>query len=270
MAFINIDSVELYYEIHGDGFPLLILNGIMMSTMSWQKLIPHLEDTKIILLDLPDQGQSGELKTLYSQEDIGKIVEKFIESLGLEKLDILGISYGGEIAQILSINLGDKIRKLILANTTPITTKQLKSIGDSWLTSSKKYDGGKLFEESFPLIYSNTFYENNSEWIVKRLKLVPDSLTQKWFDGFSRLVISAENLNVVNRLKKITADTLIISADEDFLTPSNLQMVLEKEIANSKRITIHKSGHASMYEQPEMFMMIVKGFLTTKRTIEVL
>jgi len=268
MAFIDIDSVELYYEIHGDGFPLLVLNGIMMSTTSWQKLIPHLEDTKVILLDFPDQGHSGELKISYSQEDIGKIVEKFIEILELEKLDILGMSYGGEIAQILSINLGDKIRKLILANTTPITTKRLKSIGNSWLTSANKYDGKKLFEESFPLIYSCTFYENNSKWLENRLKLVPGSLSRKWFEGFSRLVVSAENLNVVNRLKKITADTLIISADEDFLTPSNLQIIFEKEIVNSKRITIHKAGHASMYEQPEMFLMIVKGFLVTKRKIE--
>ncbi|MDM8534025.1 alpha/beta hydrolase [Clostridiaceae bacterium HSG29] len=270
MAFMNIDSVELYYEIHGEGFPLLILNGIMMSTVSWQKLIPHLHEAKVILLDFPDQGKSRELKKLYSQEDIAKIVGKFIENLGFEKIDILGISYGGEIAQILSINLGEKIRKLILVNTTPVTTKQLKAIGDSWLVSTNKYDGKKLFEESFPLIYSYTFYENNSEWIENRLKLIPGSLTRKWLEGFGRLVVSAENLNVIDRLKKITADTLIISADEDLLTPSNLQDILEKEIVNSKRITIHKCGHASMYEQPEMLISIVKGFLMTNKKIRIL
>lgn len=265
MAIVNINDLNIYYEVHGDGEPLLILNGIMMSVMSWHVLLPNLsKDRKIILLDLPNQGKSDYYKGRFIQDDIVDIVVEFIEKVVREKVDILGISYGGEIAQIIAIYNSQLINRLIIANTTAYTTQQLKEIGYCWINNSKNCDIDEFFYSTMPLIYSLEFYEKNIEWLNDRRIVLKNILDSKWYEGFIQLVNSAEEFDVRNKLKKIKNQTLIISGDTDILTPTRLQEILYKEIENSNWVILKNCGHASMYEQPTAFVSQINGFLSRK------
>jgi pimeloyl-ACP methyl ester carboxylesterase len=77
MALLNLkDGGSIYYEIHGDGEPLILLNGLMMNTLSWMDFIPQLADKfKLILFDFRDQGRSSKLTEGYDNSTILKLIK---------------------------------------------------------------------------------------------------------------------------------------------------------------------------------------------------
>ncbi|WP_216650296.1 alpha/beta fold hydrolase [Fundicoccus ignavus] len=94
-----LNGKTIYYEIHGEGDPLLMLNGIMMTTKSWAPFIEELsQHHQLILLDFIDQGQSGPAETAYKQDIQVDVIKALLDHLELESVLLFGISYGGEVA----------------------------------------------------------------------------------------------------------------------------------------------------------------------------
>lgn len=96
---------------------------------------------------------------------------------------------------------------------------------------------------------------------MEREKAFGVTLKPEWYEGFIRLVKSAEDLNITDKINRIKAPTLIIGAEYDATTPIQSQEILQREIENSKFIMIKDSGHASMYEKPYEFATAVLGFI---------
>lgn len=262
MAYAEVMGKKVYYEVHGEGEPLIILNGIMMSTLSWASFIKTFsKNYQLILMDFIDQGQSEKVEEEYSQEYQVDILEGLIDHLELDKVHLVGVSYGGEIAQRFALRSQEKISSLILANTTSYTNKILQDIGKGWIYSAKTYDGRILFNVMMPYVYSMEFYEENYQWLKDREEVFAKYLPKEWYEGFIRLTKSAEDLNITDRLKEINIPTLIIGAEFDITTPLRLQKKIQKRIPNSKLVVIEGSGHASMYEKPYEFAALILGFL---------
>lgn len=259
MSYIEIDHQKIYYEIHGQGQPLILLNGIMMSTQSWQSFTPILsQHFKLIIFDFLDQGQSDKMNTTYTQDIQVKVLEKLVNKLEVINPVIVGISYGGEVAQKYAIKNSDQIKHLVLANTTSYTNIKLKALGDHWI-SLMKGDKRIFFSSCFQDIYSQAFYSNKMQWIEKRINFFAKNIKESWYESFNRLVQSAETFDCRSDLNKILCQTTMISSDLDYLTPIKDQEYLVKHIENSKHITIHGAGHASMYEKPNIFVSILIG-----------
>ena len=128
MAEFYYEGKRVYYEIHGDkGEPLVILNGIMMSTASWKSFIPNFSRNNVaILLDFLDQGQSERLSESYDHSLQVGVLEALLDLLPYEKYTIMGISYGGEIAIQYAVKRPDRVRSLVLANTCARTSDWLR------------------------------------------------------------------------------------------------------------------------------------------------
>jgi len=262
MPKILIKGKKIYYEVYGEGEPLVILNGIMMSTGSWSGFVDVFSSkNKLVLVDFIDQGQSDKVEEQYSQELHVEILNELFNKLNLGKIHLLGISYGGEVAQRFALKYEEQLLSLILANTTSYTNEILKDIGDGWIYAAKTYDGSVFFKTTMPYVYSPEFYERNIQWLKEREKSFSVSLKAEWYEGFIRLVRSAEDLNITEEIHKIKISTLIIGAEYDATTPLRYQEEIQKNILDSKLIVIKGSGHASMYEKPYEFVTAVCGFI---------
>src|SRR5690554_3075483 len=133
MAYFSVKGKKVYYETHGEGKPLILLNGIMMSTKSWtifKEAFSH--QNRLILLDFLDQGQSDKVHEPYTQDLQVEVLKELIDELGYEKVNILGISYGGEVALQFITKYEHLVDRLVLFNTTHRTSPWLKDIGDAW------------------------------------------------------------------------------------------------------------------------------------------
>lgn len=262
MPFVDVNGKKMYYETFGDGEPLVFLNGIMMSAASWHPFIDTFSPKcKMVLVDLLDQGQSDKADGPYTQDMHVEMLKVLFERLGYEKVHLLGISYGGEVAIKFALKYQHMLYSLLLADTTAYTNELLHDVEEIWDYSASLNDGRIFFKATMPYIYSAEFYEENIEWLKDREKKFCQILTPEWYAGFRRAIRSASNLNVLDELHKITVPTLIISAEYDATTPVRYQEEIHKRIKGSKYVLIKGSGHASMYEKPYEFASIILGYL---------
>ncbi|GHV26209.1 dihydrolipoamide acetyltransferase [Clostridia bacterium] len=270
MSTFKFQGYDIYYEQHGEGYPLVVLNGIFMSCASWSAFLPSFKSVALILIDLLDQGRSGKASEQYDQSLQARLVVSLLDHLNMESADIMGISYGGEVALHLAVSYPERVRKLVLSNTCAYTSPWLRDIGRSWEYAFASRDGRQFFKTCIPIVYSPKFYENNYVWASAREEMFVRSFTPDVYEAFSRLTKSAENYDVRDGLSDITARTLVISAEQDFVTPVHQQKELAASIPGVSWALIPDAGHAVMYEKPEAFASLVLGFVQFGDSIKTL
>lgn len=263
MAFFDFEGKKVYYELHGEsGEPLVVLNGIMMSTNSWKPMLKDLSKNNVaILVDFLDQGQSSRMTESYTHEIQVRLLDALFDILPYERFNIMGISYGGEIAIQYAVAHPERVRRLILANTCGRTSDWLRKIGDGWNEVARSKSGLAYYLTTIPVIYSTGFYEKQSEWMAKREDvLIPYFSNPAVLEALIRLTDSSRDYDYTDRLCEIKCPTLIISGSEDGLVPPTEQVLLHQRIEGSTYVTINGSGHASMYEDPSAFLTLTLGF----------
>ena len=268
MANFDFRGKSIYYEVHGEGKPVVILNGIMMSALSWIEFVePFSASNQLILLDLLDQGQSAKMEgETYTQEIQVEVVAALLAELGLEKTSVLGISYGGEVALQFVLKYPEKVDRLLLFNTTAATGAWLGDIGEGWNKALE--DPEAYYYTTIPIIYSPAFYKKNRAWMETRKELLCSKVFsyKPFMDSMERLTDSAAGYDITDRLSEIKAPTMVVSCLQDYLTPIEEQERIVKGIPGCHHVILPGSGHASMYEQPVLFTSLALGFLNNTKT----
>lgn len=269
MSYFDFKGKKVYYETYGQGRPLVLLNGIMMSTLSWQVFKETFSaNNQLILVDFLDQGRSDKMEdTPYTQSIQSQVLKALFDELKLKKVNIVGISYGGEVALDFSIKHEEYIDKMVLFNTTAKTSPWLRDIGIGWNRSAN--DPLNYYCTTIPVIYSPHFYNERSEWMDGRKALLTEKVfSQKSFmDSMVRLTESADYHDVTNELHKVKVPTLIVSCENDYITPMAEQKKLNQLISTSELVMLPNTGHASMYERPVLFVTLVLGFINTEHKV---
>ena len=256
MAYFDFEGKSIYYELHGEGRPLLLLNGIMMSCGSWAEFVEPLSaQNQLILLDMLDQGRSAKMTEAYDHGIQIRLVDALLDHLGLEKVCVAGISYGSEVGLEYAIEHPERVERLMLFNATAATGAWLNDVGKAWNLAAN--DGESYYYTSIPVIYSPSWMERRKEL------LVPIFNNPDFIQAMIRLTNSSSNYDVRDRLDRVACPVLIVSCQQDYLTPIEEQQYLARNIKDSHYLVIQNSGHASMYEQPLLFTSLILGFANT-------
>ena len=267
---LKYNDLKINYIVDGDLASgkevIVILNGIMMSTASWEIFKEAFsKDNVLVRYDMVDQGESTYVDYQYTQELQVAVLDALIKHLDLRDLNLVGISYGASVALQYSTKYPKRVKKLVIANGVAKTSPWLKAIGDGWNEVAKSRNALAYYNISIPYIYSPQFYTKNIKWMEERKAfLLPLFSDEIFLNRITRLTISAETHDTLEDLHKITADTLIVSSEEDYLTPVYEQITLHNKIKKSKLVKIPNCGHASMYEVPDLFTSLVLGHINKK------
>jgi 3-oxoadipate enol-lactonase len=262
-TFRTKDGVELYYEVHGSGEPLLLLGGVMMSAASWAAHVPVLSrHVRLILLDMRDQGRSGRMRGEYPLDiHVPDILALFGE-LEIERAHVMGVSYGGQVAQRFALAHPERVRTLILANVNYYITNLLAEIGKAWEVAANLNDGERFFQLAVPFIYSRAFYAKHLEALHQRQAMFKNTLTREWFEGFVRLCHSAMAFRLTKEdLGRLLMPTFLLAAEEDQLTPLRVMEEMYEAIPHCEFVSLPGAGHGACLERPGDFMTAVIGFL---------
>ncbi len=264
---------KIYCEISGQGEPLVLLNGIMMSTASWAPFVPVLsKQMTVILVDLLDMGKSDSMDDVpqYEQSLQADILSELVTFLGYEKVSVMGISYGGEVALQFALNHPTQIDKLMLFNTSAHTSQWLYDISQGWNATGERRDGATYYNITIPYFYSAQFYERRNDWMERRRNTLHNVFCDKKFqDRMARLVESTLHYDVRERLGEITAPTLILGSECDTIIPIHEQRFLQKNIKDSVMVIFPECGHCSMMESPYAFVTLLIGFVNTRGEITI-
>ncbi|MGO9831173.1 MAG: alpha/beta fold hydrolase [Myxococcaceae bacterium] len=116
-GFAPIDGLEMYYEVHGAGEPLILLHGGLGSTDMFTDILPALaKNRQVITVDLQAHGRTADITRSMSYEAMADDVAGLIQYLGLRHADVMGYSMGGEVALRIAIQHPDEIRKLVIVS----------------------------------------------------------------------------------------------------------------------------------------------------------
>ncbi len=264
---LNYNGYQVYYESYGTGDPLIILNGIMMSTNSWKPFIEQFSShSRLILVDFLDQGQSSRLDGIEYKHDLQvAMLAHLIKTLDLHDVSLFGISYGGEIAIQFALAHPAVLKNLLLFNTTAWTSPWLEEVGNGWNHAAS--DPEAYYAATIPVIYSPQFYTREIEWMNQRKAiLLPIFKDPRFIQAMIRLTNSSVGYNVKEQIKNIKTRTLVVSSQYDFVTPVSEQEYLVSQLENCDYVLIPDCGHASMYEHPHLFAALVLGFVEKNNT----
>lgn len=259
------EGKTIHYEIHGTGKPLLLLNGIMMSTASWHVFNDAFLEFKRITVDFYDQGRSSNHEH-YTVCDQAKLVNQLIDIIEVEHVHLVGISYGGEVALCFASMYPKKVQTLQLFNTAIHTDKPLYELGESWLKLTRELNGDGFYDATIPFIYGKTFQKQQAAWLKEReshLRILFSS--QEFLMRMHRLTQSSQTTDLRKNVSKINMPTQIISGDEDVLIPPYHQEKIHQYIPHATYKKLEHIGHATMYEDKALFETIITKFINQNK-----
>ena len=269
MAEFNLKGKKVYYETYGAGEPIILLNGIMMSTKSWVYFIENFsQNNQLILVDFFDQGQSERMTEPYGNSVQEELLGGLIDELKLETVNICGISYGAKAGLGYAVDHPKKVRRLLLFNGAARMPPLLAEISNSWNEAAKAEGGLAYYLASIPVIYSDIFYERQKEWMDKRKELlVPYFGIPGVKEPLVRLTNSMMNFNVMDKLSALdNMPVLVVTGRNDNLIPQREQEMMVSRIKNAHHVILPECGHASMFERPLLFSSLVLGFVNSKNS----
>ncbi|MHA1913346.1 MAG: alpha/beta fold hydrolase [Promethearchaeota archaeon] len=273
-AFAKVNGINICYEIFGEGYPLVLIHGFGANKDEWKlaQVGPLSNHFKVIIIDNRGAGKSDRPDEPYLMEIFAQDVKKLMDHLNIEKTHILGLSLGGMIAQVFTLDYPERVDKLILINTTPSFPKNPSGIEMYKNSKITKYhaimeDPIKAFWDYGVGGYSRSFR--------KKLQEDPKKMIHNMFTVEDLIRQSAESpstpqdsinqtnallhFDVTDRLHEIKNETLIITGTHDKTLPRSLSEIIHEKIPKSTFVLLEKVGHYSAIEKaPEINDHIIK------------
>ena len=252
---LNIDGVDINYEIYGEGEKfLLILHGWMGSIQAMAPIWQYFKkDRKVVVIDFPGQGgKSGVPKEAWGVPEYAEMVKKFLEVFKIEKPDVIGHSFGGRVIIYLASKYTEIFDKIILTDAAGIKPK----MSFKRFVKIKSYKFGKFI--------LNTFIpkDKREEKLNKlRKKYGSSDYAVLGSDVMRETFNKVINLDLKNNLKDIKSSTLLIWGEKDEATPLYMAKIMEKEIKDSGLVVFENAGHFSYLDDPYRYNLIVENFL---------
>ena len=259
----KINDVEIHYELkEGENETIAFLNGVAMNTKLWKNQINYFEkDNQILLHDFRGQGQSSLKPKNFTFEQHAEDFYLLLEKLNIEKIHIVGVSYGAEVAMYFALKYPEKIHTLTLGTAVSEVKPLLKAQIESWIMAAKTYDGELFYKVMAPFVYSNSFYEENGKWLEKRAKKFGENVSKEWLDAFIELCNNFLTLDITDELSKIKIPTLIVSGEKDILKKPTYGKIIAQQISNSKFEIMDNAAHGLFAEKPAEFNKLIANFI---------
>ena len=252
----------MYYEVHGEGEPLLLIMGLGGDLTGW--IFQTLEFSKqyrVIVFDNRGVGRSDAPDTPYSTELMADDAAGLLNALDIDKAHILGLSMGGMIAQELALKYPQRVKSLILATTAACPHSTNKHVLDTWTRMALEGVSVETrFREQLPWIFTDKFFDN-PELVQLALNTKLANPDPQPAYAYTRQVAACLEHDARDRLGQITAPTLVLVGKEDILLPIQMSEELAAGIPNAELVVLEGGGHGFLVEIAGKFNRAVLDFL---------
>jgi 3-oxoadipate enol-lactonase len=266
MPAIKVNDVDIYYEVHGHGQPMVFLSETACDGEVWKIYqVPEFsQDHRVIIHDYRGTGQSSKPSIDYTTEMFAKDVIALLDHLNVRDAIVIGHSMGGRVGQLLALDYPQRVRKLVLASTGahfPLTKGlPLKIMKEMIEWGYEKYER----EHTILVGWTEEYVRKHPEKIEHYLKIRMQNLCPVEF--YLRHLIARQSHDTSQRLREIKQPTLILVGDDDrnMTSEMNHRMsseVLAKGIPDSKLIVLANERHSYFFSNPEAAHGAIRQFL---------
>lgn len=267
MPIAHIGDLEVYYESHGEGEPLLLIAGLGADVTEWGTRIPAelARERRVLLFDNRGAGRTTQPPGPYTMAQMARDTVGLLDYLHIDTTDIIGCSFGGMIAQYVALDYPMRLRRLILgcsaAGRGNFRLPRLRTL----LNMTRKPSGdpfSDFWRNSLPNGYTRDFILNNTELLTahvyERLKY-PSERAAK--EAQIRALVSTHN--AYPRLGQIQAPTLVMAGTEDVYIPPENSAMIAQAIPGALLKYIRGAGHIFWISHPKEALTAWQEFLDT-------
>ncbi len=280
---VEVNDINIYYEIHGEGEPLLLIEGLGYSTWMWFKQIPAFSrEYKVIIFDNRGVGNTDKPDSEYTIGMMADDTAGLLKALGEDSAHVLGVSMGGFIAEELALRYPDMVKSLVLVSTSSAGKGSMPMGSNLWSSFVKlwglmpdvlEFSGKgsipminsfgltpeKRIRYGLSLAFTPEYFETHAEEVDRivgwRLANPQPSY------GWKRQLMAGIGFEASDRVSRIKALTLVVTGSEDRVVLPESSKRLAEEIPNSRIVTLEGTGHLLFIEKAEEFNKIVLNFL---------
>ena len=262
MQSATIEGVTFGYDTVGEGEETIaFLNGIAMSVGHWMPIVESLStDYRCLLHDFRGQLLSDKPPGPYSLEQHADDLVGLLDTLGIDRVHLLGTSYGAEVGMVMAYRHPDRVRSLILIDGVSETGPVLCAAVHAWKAAALA-DPIVFYRTLIPWNYSASYLNLHVDELRDRESRVAE-LPREYFAAFAELCDSFLHIDITPHLQEITCPALVVVADRDILKPRRFSQIIHARIENSALTIIEGAGHAVVIEQPERIAELAKEFVS--------
>ncbi|MEN8242303.1 MAG: alpha/beta hydrolase [Chloroflexota bacterium] len=258
MPKMMVNDLNVYYEDHGAGEPLVFIHGLGSSTKDWEHQVDHFSTRyRVILVDVRGHGQTGKPAGPYSVQMFAQDLAGLIGALGIPAAHLCGISMGGMIAFQMAVDYPEMVKTLTVVNS-----------GANLVSDSFK-ERWNIFQRL--AIFRLLSMEKIGETLAKRIFIKPEQealrtvFVERWSENFKPAYMAATRglvgWTVEDMLGEIACPALLVAADEDYSPLEDKQRIASK-MKNAELVVIEDSRHATPVEHPGLFNQTLDAFLS--------
>lgn len=260
MAKARVGDIDIYYEVHGDGEPLLLVMGLGSDMAGWMFQIHEFsKEYRVIVFDNRGVGRTDAPDAPYSIAMMADDTVGLMDTLGIEIAHVLGISMGGFVGQEIALRHPRRVKSLVLAATGTHVDARAAYLLDLWrrmLAANREL----YIRETLPWLFTDAMFENHRvvESMIKMRLSYPYSQPSH---AFGRQADACLSFDSRGRAGSITSPTLVIVGEHDILFPVDLSEELAAAIGGAELAVLEGGGHGFPIEIPEAFNKSVLSFL---------
>ena len=264
MAWADLSDVRCYYEIRGQGEPLILIPGLGGSCRIWDPIVPALsQHFSLILVDNRGIGQSVSKRPARDMAHLAADLVELFDYLQLDRTHVLGLSLGGIIAQKLATDHPSRVDRLVLVSCTDAYTPYLRQITLLLAQALRKFPK-ESFIRTVELLGTAPEYldEHAAELEAQVREKCTCSVPRRALADQLRCVASSDRHP---RDTPISAPTLVIAGEHDAMIPNCYGRRMASRIPGSQFEIIPGTGHNPFCECPDVVLPRIIGFLTRGR-----
>jgi pimeloyl-ACP methyl ester carboxylesterase len=264
---VSNGAATLFYTSDGAGEPVLLLNGIAMTAVSWEVVArPLAKSYRVIRSDF-----RGQLMTpTPPPADVSAHADDvagLLDALGIATAHVVGTSFGGVVGTLVAARYPDRVRSLVTIASADGFDEEMAAEVARWraacVNALESNDRGHLSDILEPVVYSPAWVEaHRAERAQRRAQI--SALPDHWFEGLIGLLDSAHSLRLREELRNIRCPTLVIAAELDLFVSLDRARGLAGSIDGASFRVIEGAGHAVVVEQPQQVVDLCLEFLDAR------
>jgi pimeloyl-ACP methyl ester carboxylesterase len=263
---VRTNGQDLFYEIHGDGPPLVLVMGIGYDSSLWTlHQVPALSTRfRVVLLDNRDAGRSSRADHPYDIADMADDLAGLLDALDIRRTHLLGLSMGSMIGMEFALRHADRLDRLVLAGPGAAPARSAVDPISIWNWVKSHDPGGEIFGgQQFTWLFSSTFLRDQQA-VQQTASLLASNPYPVEPDAYQRQSQAYLHFDALDRLGDVQAATMVIVGEQDLLTPPWVAREVAAGIPGARLeiVTGDGSSHVLPLERPADFNTLVMNFLT--------
>ncbi|MBT0961644.1 3-oxoadipate enol-lactonase [Denitromonas iodatirespirans] len=258
---VEINGVSMAYSVIGESGPWVIMShSLGCDQRMWDHQLDALAGRyRVLRYDTRGHGASGATPAPYSLDLLADDALKLMDHVGADRAHWVGFSMGGMIGQVFALKHGERLRSLVLADTTSAHTATPASMWAERIRTAREGGIAPLVAPAIGRWFTERFRTDEPEETERIAQMIRATSV----DGWCGCCAAIAEVHTTERLGEIQCPVLVMVGEHDIGTPLSAALDIHRHLQDSVLAVVSDAAHMSCVEQPAQFNRALRLFLDT-------